>query len=162
MNGFYVIVSIPILLVLAGFNHAHGLTTFGKSNGQGQGNTAQQSAGRHCTTQANCTFIKGTTCLRNYCLCGDNTNPANGICSATRKGVGHMCTKDEECVDRAICQDPEEKPKENNPPSLTFKTCQCLENLTPTPRGTCSGGTNLAVIPGLLLTVLSLVLAKVY
>lgn len=32
MNAFYVTVSIPLLLVLAGFNHAHGLTTFGKSN----------------------------------------------------------------------------------------------------------------------------------
>lgn len=38
MNSLYVIVSIPLLLVLAGFNHAHGLTTFGKSNSQGQTN----------------------------------------------------------------------------------------------------------------------------
>jgi hypothetical protein len=30
MNALYVTVSIPLLLVLAGFNHAHGLTTFGK------------------------------------------------------------------------------------------------------------------------------------
>lgn len=39
MNGLYVTVSIPLLLVLAGFNHAHGLTTFGKSNNQGTQNT---------------------------------------------------------------------------------------------------------------------------
>ncbi|KAJ8918668.1 hypothetical protein NQ315_014987 [Exocentrus adspersus] len=45
MNAFYVTVSIPILLVLAGFNHAHGLTTFGKSNGQGQGSSAHQTDG---------------------------------------------------------------------------------------------------------------------
>lgn len=34
MNALYVTVSIPLLLVLAGFNHAHGLTTFGKTQNQ--------------------------------------------------------------------------------------------------------------------------------
>lgn len=41
MNSLYVTVSIPLLLVLAGFNHAHGLTTFGKSNSQGQATNHQ-------------------------------------------------------------------------------------------------------------------------
>ncbi|KAH1023166.1 hypothetical protein HUJ04_012423 [Dendroctonus ponderosae] len=36
MNAFYVTLSIPLLLVLAGFNHAHGLTTFGKSTPNNQ------------------------------------------------------------------------------------------------------------------------------
>lgn len=35
MNALYVTVSISLLLVLAGFNHAHGLTTFGKTTNQG-------------------------------------------------------------------------------------------------------------------------------
>lgn len=55
-------------------------------------------------------------------------------------GAGHICTKDEECVEGAICQDPEEKAKGNGP-AATYKTCQCLENLSSTPRGTCSGKT---------------------
>lgn len=31
MNALYVTVSVPLLLILAGFNHAYGLTTLGKS-----------------------------------------------------------------------------------------------------------------------------------
>lgn len=33
MNATYLAVSIPLLLVMVGLNHAHGLTTFGKSSG---------------------------------------------------------------------------------------------------------------------------------
>ncbi|KAK9887249.1 hypothetical protein WA026_021100 [Henosepilachna vigintioctopunctata] len=42
---------------------------------------------RSCRTQANCTVIKGTTCLGGYCLCGDNTNPVNGACKTQIKDV---------------------------------------------------------------------------
>ncbi|KAJ8918659.1 hypothetical protein NQ315_014978, partial [Exocentrus adspersus] len=99
---------------------------------------AESIQGKHCTSQANCTYIKGTTCLRSFCLCGDNTHPSNGICSATHKRVGHICQKDDDCVEGAECQASDDKPKGNNGPAPTDKTCQCLDNLPPTTRGTCS------------------------
>ncbi|KAG5889188.1 hypothetical protein JTB14_019205 [Gonioctena quinquepunctata] len=172
MNALYVTVSvIPLILVLAGFNHAHGLTTFGKSNNQ-QSNAHQQTiaTGKPCTNQANCTFIKGTTCLRSYCLCGDNSHPINGICSAIFKGPKHLCQKDDECVDGAICVEQETKPhvpapnknnsNNNNNNNNPVLVCQCTEGLTPTPGGQCSGGNTNIVVPGLL--VLFITLLKFY
>lgn len=39
-----------------------------------------------CMNQANCTLIKGTTCIRSLCLCGDNSNPVNGRCKVQKNG----------------------------------------------------------------------------
>ncbi|KAJ8980693.1 hypothetical protein NQ317_010595, partial [Molorchus minor] len=75
MNAIQVIVSIHILMLLAKFNHAHGLSTFGMK-------TVQQQ-GIHCLNQSACAVIKGTTCLRGFCYCGDNSHPANGVCRDT-------------------------------------------------------------------------------
>ncbi|XP_050519546.1 uncharacterized protein LOC126893423 isoform X1 [Diabrotica virgifera virgifera] len=165
MNAFYVTVSIiPLILVFAGFNHAHGLTTFGKSNNQGQPPVQPTVAsGKPCTNQNNCTLIKGTTCLRNYCLCGDNSHPVNGICSAKFKGPNHLCQNDDECVDNAVCVEPKEK-KSNNFPSTGNNSpiliCQCTEGLFPSLGGQCSGAGMNMNLPGLLILVAAL--AKVY
>ncbi|ENN76853.1 hypothetical protein D910_11934, partial [Dendroctonus ponderosae] len=51
MNAFYVTLSIPLLLVLAGFNHAHGLTTFGKST---PNNQPPSSPNHICTKHEDC------------------------------------------------------------------------------------------------------------
>ncbi|XP_066247540.1 uncharacterized protein sosie [Euwallacea similis] len=102
MKAFYVTVSIPLLLVLAGFNHAHGLTTFGKSS---PNNTPRNDIvkAKQCTVQTDCTTIKNTTCLRGACLCGDNHPPINGECIAPLQGPNHICTKSEDCVNNADC-----------------------------------------------------------
>lgn len=161
MNALYVTVSIPLLLVLAGFNHAHGLTTFGKTNQGTQQpqkpigtdlsdtvfekwwsfarindswigitssafimsiwflffifwfsaffllvlffayffkslNTVLKSftvTGKPCTSQTNCQLIKGTTCLKDRCVCGNNEYPVNGNCTNVLKGESFYIVK---------------------------------------------------------------------
>ncbi|XP_056645588.1 uncharacterized protein LOC130898006 [Diorhabda carinulata] len=162
MNALCVTVSIiPIILVFAGFNHAHGLTTFGKSNNQGPVQTTIVG-GKPCTNQNNCTLIKGTTCLRQYCLCGDNSHPLNGICKAQIKGPNHICQNDNECVDNAVCVEPKDKKSNNFPPNGNnnpILICQCTEGLFPN-GGQCSGAAMNTMLPGLVIFVAAL--AKVY
>nr|XP_023026902.1 uncharacterized protein LOC111514894 [Leptinotarsa decemlineata] len=165
MNALYVTVSIiPLVLLLAGFNHAHGLTTFGKSNPQNQKSNQQIFvSGKPCTNQANCTFIRGTTCLRSQCLCGDNSHPVNGMCRAVLKGPKHICQKDDDCVDNANCVEQEKKPittvsstgnnSNNNNPVLV---CQCTEGFSSTPGGQCSGGRINITIPDLVILLIAL------
>lgn len=50
MNALYVTVSIPFLLVLAEFNNAHGLTTFGKSQNNNPPPPPPQPTGTNFTT----------------------------------------------------------------------------------------------------------------
>lgn len=160
--------SIPLLLVLAGFNHAHGLTTFGKANNQGQ-NNHQQPAGlkKACTSQTNCTVIKGTTCLRGYCMCGDNTNPVNGACKALIKGPGHMCNTDNDCVDNADCLEPKEKGKlnngsnnnNNNNNQPVDKICTCQEGFIES-NNACSGSSQARIFSSLLAFGIFLLLTK--
>ncbi|CAH0561789.1 unnamed protein product [Brassicogethes aeneus] len=153
MNGFYVTVSIPLLLVLAGFNNAHGLTTFGKTNNQG--NQAPTAQGRTCTSQNQCTTIKGTTCLRGFCLCGDNSNPINGKCNVQYKGPRHVCEKHEDCIDGADCL-----PKEKNKPLSSTTTspadmiCQCQEGLIENGHE-CAGGGKFSILPALVLIIIA-------
>ncbi|CAH2013444.1 unnamed protein product [Acanthoscelides obtectus] len=94
------------------------MSSYGRSKGTPDGSATSQpltEAGvrKPCTNQVNCTFIKGTTCLRGFCLCGDNTHPVNGLCSAIRKAPNHRCEKDEECVDGATCTQPSDTSKSN-------------------------------------------------
>ncbi|KAL1492800.1 hypothetical protein ABEB36_010984 [Hypothenemus hampei] len=130
MNGFYVIVSIPLLLVLAGFNHAHGLTTFGKSSPSNPGNDINA---KQCKYQTNCETIKNTTCLNGYCWCGDNRAPVNGACSAPYLGPNHICNSNENCVLDAVCVNVNElnssKFEEYYPKGTikTFSICVCSE-----------------------------------
>ncbi|XP_060515831.1 uncharacterized protein LOC132695542 [Cylas formicarius] len=132
MNAIYVTVSIiPLLLVLAGFNHAHGLTTFGKSNNNPQNNQPQTTATqKQCTIQANCTLIKDATCMKGYCRCGDDQFPINGHCMAKFQGPNHICTKDDDCVENADCI----LVKELNLNSFVFTPdmmiCRCQEGYT--------------------------------
>lgn len=148
MNAFFVTVSIPLLLVLAGFNHAHGLTTFGKSSNNNQQNAPiQPTVQRPCRSQANCTVIKGTTCLGGYCLCGDNTNPVNGACKAQIKGPRHLCTTDTDCVDNADCLP--QKDKQNKTDPNGDKICTCQEGFVEL-GFQCSGATTLSKFPGIM------------
>ncbi|XP_019878733.1 uncharacterized protein LOC109606641 [Aethina tumida] len=161
MNGLYVTVSIPLLLVLAGFNHAHGLTTFGKSNNQGTQNTPNTAHAKQCTNQTNCAFIKGTTCLRGYCLCGDNTNPVNGGCNAQYKGPRHICENHEDCVEGADCV-PKDKNKQQSSNSISTGSssttpagdliCQCQEGLIEI-GSQCGGGGTFSTVPAMVLLV---------
>ncbi|KAK9890273.1 hypothetical protein WA026_010381 [Henosepilachna vigintioctopunctata] len=149
MNAIYVTVSIPLLLVLAGFNNAHGLTTFGKSSNNQQNAQLQPLAlPRSCRTQANCTVIKGTTCLGGYCLCGDNTNPVNGACKTQIRGPRHLCITDTDCVDNADCLPP--KDKQNKPDPNGDKVCTCQEGFVES-GSQCSATTRLLAIPGMIL-----------
>ncbi|CAH1122846.1 unnamed protein product [Ceutorhynchus assimilis] len=156
MNAFYVTVSIPLLLVLAGFNHAHGLTTFGKStpNNQPPNNFAKA---KQCTVQTNCSFIKSTTCLKGMCLCGDNHAPNNGECAVTLLGPNHICTKNDDCVDNADCialrevKNVKEISHLYQTPDISI--CRCQEGYTET-GATCGGGTNLGTITILISALL--------
>ncbi|XP_076260845.1 oogenesis-related protein sosie isoform X1 [Rhynchophorus ferrugineus] len=155
MNALYVTVSIPLLLVLAGFNHAHGLTTFGKSTPQNQPNTPLVKA-KQCTLQTNCSLIKNTTCLRGACLCGDNHPPNNGECTAQLQGPNHICTKNEDCVDNADCfaikdlKLTKDLSHLNLTPDLSI--CRCQEGYTEV-GATCGGDINLSTLPVLLLAI---------
>ncbi|XP_008193341.1 uncharacterized protein sosie isoform X1 [Tribolium castaneum] len=156
MNALYVTVSIPLLLVLAGFNHAHGLTTFGKSNNQGTQQPQRPAATpKHCTTQANCSIIKGTTCIKDRCLCGNNENPINGKCTALKAGANHLCTSDGDCVDDAHCSTPPAN-KSKSMFGPNDKVCVCDEGHVETERGTCGGESNFFVLPGLIMIATSL------
>ncbi|XP_044766331.1 uncharacterized protein LOC123322435 [Coccinella septempunctata] len=147
MNALYVTVSIPLLLVLAGFNHAHGLTTFGKSSNNNQQNAPiQPSVQRPCKSQANCTVIKGTTCIEGKCLCGDNTNPVNGACKAQIKGPRHLCSTDTDCVDNADCLP--QKDKQNKIDPNGDKVCTCQEGFAEMGYQ-CSGSATLPTYPGM-------------
>lgn len=154
MNAFYVIVSIPILLVLAGFNHAHGLTTFGKSQTQNQSPTTMSSA-KVCKDQSYCALNKNTTCLRGMCLCGDNHPPNNGECTSTL-GPNHICTKSEDCVDNADCIPIKDVAPSKDIQHLismsNISICKCQEGYAEI-GATCGGGTNLGTIPFLLVAV---------
>ncbi|CAG9855099.1 unnamed protein product [Phyllotreta striolata] len=168
MNALYVTVSvIPIILVFAGLNHAHGLTTFGKNTNQGQNPIPQTNVKPiNCTSQANCTLIKGTTCIKSFCLCGDNSHPANGKCNAKYKGPKHICTNDEECVENAVCAESTDKKtinnlltNGNNNNNAPILICQCLDGLFAI-GSVCSGAAVNTALPGLMIFVA--VLAKIY
>ncbi|KAJ3639284.1 hypothetical protein Zmor_002649 [Zophobas morio] len=156
MNALYVTVSIPLLLVLAGFNHAHGLTTFGKTNNQGTQQPQKPAAqARACTKQDDCAIIKGTTCIKNQCLCGNNEGPANGSkCIAQKQGPNHLCEKDADCVDDAHCLSPPTNKSKTLRP--TDKVCVCDEGVPETQQGTCGGESNFLVLPGLVMIITSL------
>ncbi|KRT78749.1 hypothetical protein AMK59_6509 [Oryctes borbonicus] len=125
MNALYVTVSVPLLLILAGFNHAHGLTTFGKTQNNNHENPKTTVQAKPCATHPNCQGVNGTSCVSyhnnqgKFCLCGNNEPPYNGICAVAKKGPNHLCTTDEECVRGAQC---EQSKKEN------VKICLCLSN----------------------------------
>lgn len=146
MNAFYVFVSLPLLLLFAGFNHAHGLTTFGKTNNNPP--PKEPVPAKHCNSQLDCNTIKNTTCIDKKCLCGDNTNPMNGACSAPFKGPRHLCSKTDDCVDGAECL-----PKNDNKNSE--KICQCLEGLEEI-GARCGGESNMTILPGLILAIMVL------
>ncbi|KAK5639225.1 hypothetical protein RI129_011717 [Pyrocoelia pectoralis] len=142
MNAFYVIVSIPILLVLAGFNHAHGFTTFGKTptNPLTQA-PPRQAPAKSCGNHTECWSIPKTSCVaeprdhsRKSCLCGDNKPPANGQCFAIHKGPFHLCDNDEDCVDGATCVLMPGLPITKDGP----KHCKCIEGFIAVD-GECSG-----------------------
>ncbi|XP_019760565.1 uncharacterized protein LOC109537989 [Dendroctonus ponderosae] len=151
MNAFYVTLSIPLLLVLAGFNHAHGLTTFGKSTPNNQPPSMEKA--KKCSGQSTCSLIKNTTCIKGFCLCGDNNPPVNAECSAVLQGPNHICTKHEDCVDNADCIPAKEAniPKENllllQDPNVSI--CKCQEGYRDT-GATCGGNIRLSTIPFLL------------
>lgn len=48
--------------------------------------TPVSAQAKFCTTQANCSLIKGTTCIKEKCLCGNNDVPHNGKCDAQKQG----------------------------------------------------------------------------
>lgn len=142
MNAFYVVVSIPILLVLAGFNHAHGFTTFGKTptNPLTQAPPRQVPA-KSCGNHTECWSIPKTSCVaeprdhsRKSCLCGDNKPPANGQCFALHKAPFHLCDNDEDCVDGATCVLMPGLPITKDGP----KHCKCIEGFIALD-GECSG-----------------------
>ncbi|GJQ67793.1 hypothetical protein Trydic_g21091 [Trypoxylus dichotomus] len=152
MNALYVTVSVPLLLILAGFNHAHGLTTFGKTQNNQQTQQAPVLA-KPCTNHTGCQGINGTSCVSDqnkqgklFCLCGNNKPPHNGICSGTKKGPNHLCAADDECVRGAEC---EQSRKEN------VKICVCANN--PSYMYDCNGASNENTI-----SVLALVMTLAY
>nr|XP_022915567.1 uncharacterized protein LOC111425646 [Onthophagus taurus] len=125
MNALYVTVSVPILLLLAGFNHAHGLSTFGRSPTVPPISTPQLHA-KDCTTHDDCKGMNGTSCVeyansinKLYCLCGNNQPPRNGVCPTVKKEPFHICNKDDDCVDGSSC-------KMSN--SVKANLCLCDEN----------------------------------
>ncbi|CAH1990443.1 unnamed protein product [Acanthoscelides obtectus] len=133
--------SLPMLLTFACFNDAFGLTTFGISPNQNPKNQRNQPPGntKPCTDQSNCTYIKDTTCLKGFCYCGDNTHPVNGRCKTTEKGQSHICQKEEECVEGALCI---VRPKEFQTSSTAYlnnyTVCWCEDGVA-FPNGKCAG-----------------------
>ncbi|VEN59597.1 unnamed protein product [Callosobruchus maculatus] len=134
-------VSVPLLLLIfaVGLNHAHGLTTFGKTQNQDQNLPRHQGNTKPCTDQSNCTYIKDTTCLKGFCYCGDNTHPVNGRCKVAEKGHSHICQKEEECVEGATCI---VRPKEFQTSSTSYlnnyTVCWCEDGVA-FPNGRCAG-----------------------
>ncbi|XP_017782285.1 PREDICTED: uncharacterized protein LOC108566763 [Nicrophorus vespilloides] len=152
MNALYVTVSIPLLLLFAGFNHAHGLTTFGKSQPSNSNQQPQQLPARPCTDNKVCEGIIGASCVqdpkdhaRKSCLCGDNQPPVNGGCSAAYSGPNHLCKANKDCVEGAKCID-----VEKNGSQITEKLCKCTEGLVEH-NNMCSGGTPTSVLSGLII-----------
>lgn len=153
MNALYVTVSIPLLLVLAGFNHAHGLTTFGKS--PSTNNQPPPASGKACGNHTSCRGISGTSCVpetrdpsRKSCLCGDNRAPVNGICSAERKGPHHLCSDTSQCVQGAEC-----KPMSRNG-NNEDKICECMPGYNAV-NADCSGGTTSSILTGLIVLLVA-------
>ncbi|XP_065166385.1 uncharacterized protein sosie [Atheta coriaria] len=150
MNALYVTVSIPLLLLLAGFNHAHGLTTFGKTQSNNNAPPPQPPA-KTCTNHTTCNGINGASCVQDprdhhkkSCLCGDNVPPQNGICKANYRGPNHRCTENIQCVEGAKCV-----PLGKNPPPNGDKACKCMEGLVES-HNMCNGGIPLSALSGLI------------
>ncbi|KAF2899857.1 hypothetical protein ILUMI_06327 [Ignelater luminosus] len=142
MNALYVTVCIPFLLVLAGFNHAHGFTTFGKTptNQQTPQPPTPHVSAKSCGDHTDCNYMPHTSCVaeprtpsRKSCLCGDNKPPANGVCHADRKGPSHRCTDSKECVDDAMCV-----PMSPGTGLQNQTVCKCVEGFVPND-AECSG-----------------------
>ncbi|VEN57593.1 unnamed protein product [Callosobruchus maculatus] len=150
------------------------MSSYGRSKGaEGSATSSpptEAGVRKACTKQANCTFIKGTTCLRGFCLCGDNTHPVNGLCKAIKKSPNHLCQKDEECVDGATCTLPSDTSKSdnsgnggtnnnngnNNMGNDSNMICECMDGMRDA--DSCNGGSGV----NLSLTLLTLeVLAAV-
>lgn len=55
--------------------------------------------GKPCTSQTNCQLIKGTTCLKDHCVCGNNEFPVNGNCTNVLKGESFHVVKLVMCSD---------------------------------------------------------------
>ncbi|CAH1377756.1 unnamed protein product [Tenebrio molitor] len=113
--------------------------------------TPVSAQAKFCTTQANCSLIKGTTCIKEKCLCGNNDVPHNGKCDAQKQGANHLCSAETDCVENARCLLAQERNKTIFAPGE--KICVCEEGLPITPTGACGGESNFLVLPGLIMII---------
>lgn len=99
-----------VFIVLFGVSST-ALTTFGKAspNTVPVPPTPPPVKGRECNTHADCSSLQFTSCVKDLdddklrCLCGDNRAPINGLCTANRRSLRHMCVDTNQCEDEMVC-----------------------------------------------------------
>jgi len=146
-----VTVSIPMLLIFfTELNHAHGLTTFGKSPNSNTQSTTRAPT-KSCKTHSDCIFTNGLSCVkdpfdstRHACLCGDNRPPISGKCSSNYRGPGHLCENHAICVHNSQCVLMD---KRGSPTSE--KVCKCMEGFI-AHNNMCNGGVPTSSLSGLI------------